>query len=186
MARIVNWRGRDLNLACRQRAFLGLRAAGQVLIQHYHSLLGMSNNGGVNPSYPGQAPRMGSGVGRRAIGMMGRPFRSVVLFMRRPGHHLLALDQGTDPHTISAKGGKKLMIWFRPKPYRAPTQAEIDRIGLKNIGGRWYYFRDTVQHPGTTEATGPGGGAVGGSPWIEPGLRGAHVAMAQAFGAAVV
>jgi hypothetical protein len=179
--RISNWRGAELARLCRERCFQGLVAAGRVLHSHYFNLLGMSNSGGRSPSYPGQAPRMGSGIGRRSIRMIGRPFREIVFAMLKPGHHLLALDQGTAPHKIRAKGGKKLMIWFRPKPYRAPTQAEIDRIGLKLINGRWYYFRDEVDHPGTTTA----GSAKGASPWIVRGLRGAHSAMAQAFGAAI-
>lgn len=186
MARIVNWRGNDLLKACRDRAFQGLLEAGKVLQQFYFNMLGASNAGGTRPSYPGQAPRMGTGIGRTAIKRVGYHAMGMVnLVMMKPGHHLLMLDAGTEPHTIRAKSGK-LMIWFRPKPFRPPTQREIDDLGLKQIGGRWYMFRDEVKHPGTTEASGPGGGRAGSSPWIERGLQMAKPFMAAAFGRKVI
>jgi hypothetical protein len=176
----IQWHGKELHLRCKLSLRGGLAAAGKVLHQFYYNMLGQSNAGGESPSMPGEAPRLGTGRGRNAIvsRLNGDEY---TLTLRPQGGHLAALDAGTRAHTIRARG-KLLRIWFRPKPFRQPTASEIKDIGLR-IGndGRWYYYRKEVRHPGTTEASGPGGGAVGPSPWIRQGFERARAMMQAAL-----
>lgn len=157
--------------ACESAAMKGMTRAASILQREYKTRLSRGNRLGTSPSFPGEPPKRGTGAGIRAIQIQPDfPRKRINIVVRPEGRHLLYLGAGTRPFVIRARGDKLLKIWWRPTPYRTPTKQEIDRIGLKKISGRWYYFRRTVRHPGVKQR-----------PWIMPGFFATRRRMIQAL-----
>jgi len=164
----IKWYGDKLQKAIGEAAAEGLIRCATAFHSDCRIVVSKSNPrnaAGVNdsPSHPGESPRLRTGFGRESIvfgfnGDQKNPATRVGV--RENGIYMYWLEIGfrRKAMTIRGKGGKKLMIPWHGEP----TPDEIKRIGLKKIGGGWFYFRRKVVIPaGSTEAR----------PWMLSTLR---------------
>jgi hypothetical protein len=158
----IKWYGDKLQKAIGEATAEGLiRAAAQL---HSDCRVAVSKSNprnrrtGINdqPSAPGQPPRLRTGFGRENIvfGFNGDKRNPATrVGVRKNGLYMYWLEVGfrRKSTTIRAKSGRKLKIPFRG----TPTADEIKKIGLKKIGGAWFYFRRQVTLPPVSVAARP-------------------------------
>lgn len=143
---------REFNKAVERGMVDGLKAGTVFYHARAQQAVNTSNQRGTKPSQPGEPPRKRTGFGQQNIvyEIDEDQFRSR-MGVTKNGIYMFWLEVGTRPKRIRPKNGKRfLMIPWRPPDgsTRAPTQKEIDNIGLKKIKGKWFYFRPEVMRPG--------------------------------------
>ena len=143
---------REFNQAVEQGMVDGLKAGTVFYHARAQQAVNKSNQRGTKPSQPGEPPKKRTGFGQQNIvyEIDEEAVRSR-MGVTKNGIYMFWLEIGTRPKRVAAgRKARALMIPWRPPDgsTRAPTQEEIDNIGLKKIKGQWFYFRTSVMRGG--------------------------------------